>query len=92
MPALQLQTETPYLEDTVVTDHTGRWIIYVGATVLGSTYDKPQDEANAPPTSQYDRWLDRPRHRDRPRRLYRTKYTAMVLNDRPHEREKRLPK
>jgi hypothetical protein len=37
------------VKNTVVTDRKGRRIVYLGATVRGSTHDKTQAEADAPP-------------------------------------------
>lgn len=37
------------VKNTVVTDRNGRRIVYLGTTVRGSTHDKTQAEADAPP-------------------------------------------
>lgn len=37
------------VKNTIVTDHKGRRIYFVGATVCGSIHDKKQAEADAPP-------------------------------------------
>jgi hypothetical protein len=37
------------VKNTIVTDAKGRRIVYLGATVRGSTHDKTQAEADAPP-------------------------------------------